>query len=131
MSEQRVQRVKFATCLQALPLWVLAFQVAGCAINPPTRATVVEAGTAVREIPASPPDAEGRQLENAPHLMDSAMMEELRARVERFKGLDDQSIMRTMDFMGPNYTWYLSNQSLRGDIGVLILTHGFSEHGDR
>jgi len=118
-------------CLRTLSLWVLAFQLAGCAINPPARAIVVEAGTAVREIPAPPPDAEGRQLENAPHLMDAAMMQELRERVERFKGLDDQSIMRTMDFMGPNYTWYLSNQSLRGDIGVLILTHGFSEHGDR
>jgi hypothetical protein len=129
--ESRVEQEQVAMRLAVFLLCVSAFQLVGCAGNLPARTTRLEASTTVREISAPAPDAEGRQLENAPHVMDIAMMEELRQRVERYKGLNDQAIMRSMRTMGPNYTWYVSDRSLRGEVGVLILTHGFQEHGDR
>ncbi len=117
--------------LPLILLFVLVFHLAGCTGNPAARATIIEASAEVREIPAAPPDAEGRQLEQVPHVMDEAMMAELRHRLDRYKGLNDEIIMQSMRAMGPNYTRYISDLSLRGDIGVLILTHGFGDHGDR
>jgi len=77
------------------------------------------------------PDAMGRQLRDAPHVMDPLMFDELRTAVPRFAGLDDQTIMKYMGMMGPNYTWYLSDPSLSRRYGVLLLAHGFLEQGDR
>ncbi len=43
----------------------------------------------------------------------------------------DQEIMEIMSMMPPNYEWYVSDENLRGDVGVLVMTHGFGEEGDK
>ncbi len=104
----------------------------GCATTSGSDAVmVVPAAPAARVVQAEPPDAEGRQLYNAPHNMDPVLMDELRANVPLFEGLDNKGIMGHMHNMGPNYTWYVSGASIRNDYGVLLLAHGFREHGDR
>lgn len=42
----------------------------------------------------------------------------------------DEEIMEIMGMMPPNYDWYVSDENLKGDIGVLVMTHGFGEVGD-
>ncbi len=106
--------------------------LAGCATTAgDSVATVIPAAAATRVVEAGPPDADGRQLYDAPHNMDPVMMDELRANVPKFEGLNNKGIMRHMHNMGPNYTWYVSDAAVQNDYGVLILAHGFREHGDR
>ena len=56
--------------------------------------------------------------------MDPGMMEELRAKVPGYKNATDDQIMATMMMMGENRDFYVSDKSLTGDIGVLVLSHG-------
>lgn len=116
----------------AIFLVLLVPYLIGCVGTGATAGVIrVEASAAARIVPAAAPDAEGRQLLNAPHVMNPVMLDELRQRIERFRGASDGDIMRTMQQMGPNYTWFLSERDLSAPIGVLILTHGFGGHGDR
>jgi len=75
------------------------------------------------------PDEKGRQLYGVKHEMDAEMLAELSA-INVFKGFTDEQIMRAMQHMGPNYTWYASDAGLKEKFGVLILAHGFGDHGD-
>ncbi|MEO7385911.1 MAG: hypothetical protein ABIX37_03120, partial [Gammaproteobacteria bacterium] len=75
-------------------------------------------------------DAEGRSLYGMKHKMDPAMTKELRDKVALYKGYSDAEITLSMDMMGPEYAWYVSPADVKGEQGVLILTHGFREQGD-
>lgn len=105
----------------AAPVAVLLSLLAGC-----TGADRIEPRTV-----SAPIDAEGRQLYDHQHAMDPAALDELRAAIPKFAGLSDAEIMRVMRVMGPNYTWYLSDRTVRNDVGVLVLGHGFQARGDQ
>jgi hypothetical protein len=114
-------------------LVMLGLQLSGCVASGPTGTAAfvsIPAGENPRLVVAEV-DALGRQLYDAPHVSDPSSLDALRAAEPRFSGLGDDDIMRYMHAMGPNYTWYLSDDSMGGVYGVLVLTHGFREQGDR
>jgi hypothetical protein len=80
-----------------------------------------------------PMDAEGRRLEsyNVRHEMTAADMAGLRAKVALYRGMTDRELEMNMNAMGPDYAWYVSDRKLKGDTGVLILSHGVGENSDR
>ncbi len=93
-----------------------------------------EAGHAHQHGGAVPPmDAEGKRLESyqVKHKLDQAMIDRLRAKIPLYRGMTDMELKMNMAGMGPNYEWYASDLSLRGDVGVLILSHGVGENSDR
>jgi sirohydrochlorin cobaltochelatase len=77
------------------------------------------------------PDAQGRSLYGMKHEMDPALMAELRSKVALFRDDSDAQMALNMDMMGAEYAWYISPPGLKGSQGVLILTHGFLEQGDK
>jgi hypothetical protein len=77
-------------------------------------------------------DALGRRLWGQPHhQMTEAMYEELRAKVPAYHGVPKSVIDMQMVQMGQEYQWYISPGTLKSDAGVLIMTHGFREQGDK
>lgn len=80
-----------------------------------------------------PMDADGKRLEsyNQPHEMTAEMRAGLRAKVALYRGMTDRELDMNMNAMGPDYAWYVSDRKLRGNTGVLILSHGVGENSDR
>lgn len=76
-------------------------------------------------------DAEGRRLWGQSHQMTPEMYDELRAKVPIYKDASKATIDMSMVNMGAEYQWHISPGTLRNDAGVLIMTHGFREQGDR
>ncbi|MFQ5633715.1 MAG: hypothetical protein ACE5G3_00095 [Gammaproteobacteria bacterium] len=78
-------------------------------------------------------DPDGKRLESYPvkHDMDTETMAALRQKVALYRGMTDRELNMNMSAMGPNYEWYVSDTQLRGDVGVLILSHGVGENSDR
>lgn len=78
-------------------------------------------------------DAEGRRLESyeVKHDMDAETLAALREKIALYRGMTDREVNMNMSTMGPNYEWYASDLDLRGDIGVLVLSHGVGENSDR
>jgi hypothetical protein len=98
----------------------------------------VPAGAADEHAPhrhdAVPPmDAEGKRLEsyNIRHQMSAEDMAGLRAKIALYRGMTDRELEMNMNAMGPDYEWYVSDRSLKGDPGVLILSHGVGQNSDR
>ena len=58
------------------------------------------------------------------------MLDALRAKAPKRRGLTDEQLLSGMQTMGPNYDVYVSEKSVVGEIGILGLGHGFSEPGD-
>lgn len=81
---------------------------------------------------ASTSYSQEEQIQTEGHTMDvdPAMYDELRAKSPGFANLTNQEIMASMMAMGRNYDWYVSDQSVTGDVGVLVLAHGAREAGD-
>jgi sirohydrochlorin ferrochelatase len=77
------------------------------------------------------PDTQGRQLYGMAHEMSPEVLAELRERNVFPAYMTDEQIAGAMRSMGSNYTWYISDSELRGKQGILILAHGFGDHGDR
>jgi sirohydrochlorin ferrochelatase len=75
-------------------------------------------------------DAQGRQLYGMAHEMSSEVLAELRDQEVFPAYLTDEQISSAMNDMH-NYTWYISDADLRAKRGILILAHGFGDHGDR
>ena len=80
-----------------------------------------------------PMDADGRRLDPnaAQHDMSDEQLAALREKIALYRALTDTEARLNMALMGPNYTWYISDPELRGDTGVLILSHGVGENSDR
>jgi sirohydrochlorin ferrochelatase len=76
-------------------------------------------------------DAQGRQLYGMAHEMGPEVLAELREREVFPAYMTDEQVARAMQSMGSNYTWYISDADLRGKQCMLILAHGFGDHGDR
>jgi hypothetical protein len=75
-------------------------------------------------------DDNGRRLYGMKHNVTPEIAKELRENVPLFANYSDAEINLSMEMMGSNYEWYLSDYDLRGDQGLLLLTHGFRERGD-
>ena len=77
--------------------------------------------------------ADGKRLKSyqVKHDLDADTMAALRAKIALYRGMTDMELMMNMSAMGPNYEWYASNQDMRGDVGVIILSHGVGENSDR
>ncbi len=78
-------------------------------------------------------DADGRRLDpdHAQHEVDDEMLARLREKIALYRALTDVEARMNMALMGPNYEWYVSDRSMTGDVGVLILSHGVGENSDR
>jgi len=76
-------------------------------------------------------DELGRRLWGQTHAMSPEMYDELRAKIPLYKGASKATIDMTMVQMGPEYQWYISPETLKNDAGVLIMSHGFREQGDK
>jgi sirohydrochlorin cobaltochelatase len=79
---------------------------------------------------AEPALEQGRHAE-IPHAHDAETVQKLRDAVPVYRGLTDEEIHQGMMFMRADYAWYISHKDVRGDVGVLMLSHGVSETSDR
>jgi hypothetical protein len=72
-------------------------------------------------------DEQGRRLYGMKHNVTPAVADELRAKIPLFAAYSDAEIGLSMKMMGSNYAWYLSDDSVKGTQGVLLLLHGFRD----
>jgi sirohydrochlorin ferrochelatase len=66
-----------------------------------------------------------------PHDHSPETVEALKKKVPVYRGMTDREIHMNMMGMGPDYEWRVSGDSVKGPVGVLLLTHGVGETGDR
>lgn len=76
-------------------------------------------------------DAEGRRLYGMAHQMPPELYDELRQKVALYRNYTNAEIDLSMEMMGAEYQWYISPPEVKGEQGVIVLLHGFREHGDR
>jgi sirohydrochlorin cobaltochelatase len=65
------------------------------------------------------------------HSMDRDSLDVLRAKVPSYRTMSDDEINASMGRMPPDWTWYGSPESVKDDIGVLVIAHGSGTNGDR
>lgn len=77
-------------------------------------------------------DETGKRLESYQHHheMSAEARAGLRRKVPLYRGMTDREMDLNMSGMGPDYEWYVSDRSLKGNVGVLVLSHGVGEHSD-
>jgi len=76
-------------------------------------------------------DEQGRRLDaDMDHELTPEQLEALREKIALYRALTDREAQLNMAMMGPNYEWYVSDSSLNGDVGVLVLSHGVGENSD-
>ena len=63
--------------------------------------------------------------------MNKETIEFLRQLTPDMADRSDEEIVQIMQMMPPNYELYVSEKDLTGGVGVLVVTHGFGETGDR
>lgn len=63
--------------------------------------------------------------------LDKETIEALKQALRTFRALPDQVINMIMTIMPPNYQSYVSEKSMKGDVGVLILAHGTNPEADQ
>ena len=73
----------------------------------------------------------GGMMKHGDHVMTPEMMDELRSKISLFENYSDQEIALSMQMMGANYPYYVSDSAISGETGVLLLAHGFGERGDK
>jgi len=59
-----------------------------------------------------------------------AMIDELKSKVPLYKDFTDQQLALSMQRMGGNFAVYMSDPSMTGAVGMLVLTHGFGGKGN-
>jgi hypothetical protein len=75
-------------------------------------------------------DMEGMDMEGMSHddhEMTPEMFAQLREKTPLYREYSDQEIRLSMQMMGPNYSTYVSNKNLVGEIGVIGLGHGHDD----
>ncbi len=70
------------------------------------------------------------QMDHSGHEMSQEDYRILREKVMQYKTMTDEQIMGSMMMMPPTYERYISDTSLKGDLGVIVLAHGAGEPGD-
>lgn len=76
-------------------------------------------------------DEMGRRLHGMKHNVTPEVIAELREKVVGWEDITDAEVKLSMEMMGSNYQWYISDADINGDTGVLILLHGFRDRGDK
>ncbi|MSO97213.1 MAG: hypothetical protein EXR11_03200 [Rhodospirillaceae bacterium] len=92
-------------------------------------------GAMGHDMGTQPMDAEGRRksamAHSTGHKMGGAVYEEMRRNIPTYRALTDNQMDLAMGMMGDDMEWYVSDKSLKGEIGVLVLVHGTGGGGDR
>ena len=70
------------------------------------------------------------QMDHSQHNLSERDYRILREKVLQYRTMSDEQIMGSMMMMPPTYERYLSDASLNGDLGVIVLAHGAGEPGD-
>lgn len=85
------------------------------------------------DMPMPPPDELGRRRMGMDmrDMLSDDVLAGLKEKIALYGLLTDNELMINVAQMGENYSWNVSDADLRGDIGVLVLSHGVSEAGDR
>ena len=85
------------------------------------------------DMPMPPPDELGRRRMGMDmrDMLSDDVVAGLKEKIALYGLLTDNELRINVAQMGENYTWYVSDADVRGDIGVLVLSHGVSEAGDR
>jgi Pyruvate/2-oxoacid:ferredoxin oxidoreductase gamma subunit len=96
-------------------VWTLAVAIISCALTQ---------DIAAQQGPEPGPRPAHRHEPNA------QMIEGVRKIVPPLANSSDEQIASILKMMPPNYEWYLSESNTVGDVGVLVVTHGFGEQGD-
>jgi len=104
-------------------------QAADAATTEPSEPAAVDHSAHSMPLTHVEADEKGRQLYGMKHDMDAEMLAEMSSKPV-FQGYTPEQIVQSMQHMGPNYTWYASDSALQGETGVIILAHGFGDHGD-
>lgn len=80
-----------------------------------------------------PMDADGKRLlsYDQKHVMTPEMRDGMRRKVALYRGMTDREMDMNMNAMGPDYEWYVSDPGLRGNVGLLVLSHGVGQNSDR
>jgi sirohydrochlorin cobaltochelatase len=77
-------------------------------------------------------DADGkRDPGKMDHSLTPEQLADLREKIALYRALTDREAELNMAMMGPNYEWYVSDASVKGDVGVLVLAHGVGDNSDR
>ncbi len=70
------------------------------------------------------------QMDHSQHTMSQEDYRILRSKIRSYETMTDAEIMQNMMFMPPTYERYISDKSLSGDLGIIVLAHGAGEPGD-
>lgn len=70
------------------------------------------------------------QMDHSGHEMSQEDYRILREKVMQYRTMSDEEIMGSMMMMPPTYERYVSDTSLSGELGVIVLAHGAGEPGD-
>jgi hypothetical protein len=76
-------------------------------------------------------DEMGRRLHGMKHDVTPEIVEELREKIIGWEDVTEAEVKLSMEMMGSNYEWYISDADVTGNTGVLILLHGFRDRGDK
>lgn len=84
------------------------------------------------DMPMPPPDELGRRRMGMDmrDMLSDDVIAGLKEKIALYRALTDNELRINVAQMGENYSWYVSDADLKGDVGVLILSHGVSEIGD-
>lgn len=99
-------------------------------------ATVLLMTAAAGAAPAPPaggsaPDGRKMIMAHSHADMTPELIAALKKAIPQYRAMTDMEIHMSMGGMGPDYQWNVSAPQLRGSVGVLVLTHGVGETGDR
>lgn len=85
------------------------------------------------DMPMPPPDELGRRRMDMDmrDMLSEEVVAGLKEKIALYRLLTDNELRINVAQMGENYTWYASDTDLKGEVGVLVLSHGVSEAGDR
>ena len=70
------------------------------------------------------------QMDHSQHAMSQEDYRILRSKIRSYETMTDEQIMQNMMMMPPTYERYISEKTLKGDLGVIVLAHGAGEPGD-
>ena len=85
------------------------------------------------DMPLPPADDVGRRRMGMDmrDMLNDEVIDGLKEKISLYRALTDNELRINVAQMGENYSWYVSTADLKGDVGVIILSHGVSDAGDR
>ena len=93
--------------------------------------TAAASGATTPPAGGSTPDGRKMVMAHSHSDMTPELIAALRKAIPQYRAMTDMEIHMSMGGMGPDYQWNVSAPQRRGNVGVLVLTHGVGETGDR